>query len=320
MPDTGPRAETAGLYLIRTAGPSEGETTVELLLTFFFMPLAVLVAIALSGLRVANEYERAVVFRLGRLKGLRGPGLYWLIPLGIEKQRKVDLRTMTVDMESQESITKDSVTVKVNAVVWLKIVDPVKSVVSVANYYAASYQVALTSLRNIIGQHVLDEVLKERDKINESLQAVVDQATEPWGVKVEMVEMKDVEIPISMQRAMAQEAQAMREKRARIIKAEAEEEAARKLVEAGGMIAAVPMALELRRMQMITEVGAEQNTTTVIMMPSEFITAAEALAGRWKGASDADARLLAGEPRLPGEPEVSLELEGPPVESGPEGV
>ena len=136
--------------------------------------LLLVIVVGISGLRVANEYERAVVFRLGRLMGLRGPGLYWLIPLGIETQRKVDMRTMTVDMESQESITKDSVTVKVNAVVWLKIVDPVKSVVSVANYYAASYQVALTSLRNIIGQHVLDEVLKERDKINEELQLVDD--------------------------------------------------------------------------------------------------------------------------------------------------
>lgn len=243
----------------------------------------VLAAVALiSGLRVANEYERAVVFRLGRLKHLRGPGLYWLIPFGIETQRKVDLRTMTVDMESQESITKDSVTVKVNAVVWLKIVDPVKSVVSVANYYAASYQVALTSLRNIIGQHVLDEVLKERDKINEALQLVVDQATEPWGVKVEMVEMKDVEIPISMQRAMAQEAQAMREKRARIIKAEAEQEASEKLAEAAVIITKNPLALELRRMQMITEVGSEQNTTTIIMMPSEFVTMAEGLGKAFK--------------------------------------
>jgi regulator of protease activity HflC (stomatin/prohibitin superfamily) len=250
----------------------------EFLFGCFGIALALIAFIAISGLRVANEYERAVVFRLGRLKGLRGPGLYWLIPLGIETQRKVDLRTMTVDMESQESITKDSVTVKVNAVVWLKIVDPVKSVVSVANYYAASYQVALTSLRNIIGQHVLDEVLKERDKINESLQAVVDQATEPWGVKVEMVEMKDVEIPISMQRAMAQEAQAMREKRARIIKAEAELESSSKLADAAKIITENPLGLELRRMQMITEVGAEQNTTTIIMMPSEFVTMAESLA------------------------------------------
>ncbi|MDO8915919.1 MAG: slipin family protein [Coriobacteriia bacterium] len=250
-------------------------------------PLVLLLLIAISGLRVANEYERAVVFRLGRLKGLRGPGLYWLIPLGIETQRKMDLRTMTVDMESQESITKDSVTVKVNAVVWLKISDPVKAVVGVANYYAASYQVALTSLRNIIGQHVLDEVLKERDKINEALQAVVDQATEPWGVKVEMVEMKDVEIPVSMQRAMAQEAQAMREKRARIIKAEAELESSSKLADAAKIITANPLGLELRRMQMITEVGAEQNTTTIIMMPSEFVTMAESLAKSFRvGAAD----------------------------------
>jgi regulator of protease activity HflC (stomatin/prohibitin superfamily) len=246
----------------------------------------VLVVVAgISGLRVANEYERAVVFRLGRLMGTRGPGLYWIIPFGIETQRKVDLRTMTVDMESQESITKDSVTVKVNAVVWLKIVDPVKSVISVANYYAASYQVALTSLRNIIGQHVLDEVLKERDKINESLQAVVDAATEPWGVKVEMVEMKDVEIPISMQRAMAQEAQAMREKRARIIKAEAELESSSKLADAAKIITENPLGLELRRMQMITEVGAEQNTTTIIMMPSEFVTMAESLAKSFRAGS-----------------------------------
>ena len=244
------------------------------------------VFILLTGLRIANEYERAVVFRLGRLKGTRGPGLYWLIPLGIETQRKVDLRTVTVDMEAQESITKDSVTVKVNAVVWLKIDDPVKSVVAVANYYTASYQVALTSLRNIIGQHLLDEVLKERDKINAALQAVVDLATEPWGVKVEMVEMKDVEIPAGMQRAMAQEAQAMREKRARIIKAEAEREAATKLADASVIISKNPLALELRRMQMITEVGAEQNTTTVVMMPSEFVTLAERLGKALPGAPE----------------------------------
>ncbi|MDO8963660.1 MAG: slipin family protein [Coriobacteriia bacterium] len=254
----------------------------ELILGCFGFGFLFVVTGLISGLRVANEYERAVVFRLGRLQGLRGPGLYWLIPFGIETQRKVDMRTMTVDMESQESITKDSVTVKVNAVVWLKIVDPVKSVVSVANYYAASYQVALTSLRNIIGQHVLDEVLKERDKINEALQLVVDQATEPWGVKVEMVEMKDVEIPISMQRAMAQEAQAMREKRARIIKAEAEQESSMKLAEASRMIAENPLALELRRMQMITEVGSEQNTTTIIMMPTEFVSMAESITGAFK--------------------------------------
>jgi regulator of protease activity HflC (stomatin/prohibitin superfamily) len=242
-----------------------------------FILLAIGIAF-LTGLRVAREYERAIVFRLGRLHGTKGPGLYWLIPFGIDMQKKVDLRTKTVDMESQESITKDSVTVKVNAVVWLKITDPTKAVVSVADYFTASYQVALTSLRNIIGQHVLDEVLKERDKINESLKLVVDAATEPWGVAVEMVEMKDVEIPQGMQRAMAQEAQAVREKRARIIKAEAEQESSAKLADASKMITENPLALELRRMQMITEVGAEQNTTTIIMMPSEFVTLAENVA------------------------------------------
>ena len=243
--------------------------------------LLTLAGILLSGLRIANEYERAVVFTLGRLTGLKGPGLYWLIPLGIEQQRKVDLRTNTVDVERQETITKDSVTIKVNAVVWFKIMDPIKSVVEVANYYAATYQVALTSLRNIIGQHDLDEILKERDKISAILQGIVDKATDPWGIKVEMVEMKDVELPEGMQRAMAQEAQAVRERRARLVKAEAEFEASKKLGEATAVLAANPMSLELRRMQMITEVGAEHNTTTIIMMPSEFVTAARALASRF---------------------------------------
>lgn len=244
--------------------------------------LALLVVVLLSGLRIANEYERAVVFRLGRLVGLRGPGLYWLIPLGIEKQRKVDLRTNTVDVERQETITKDSVTIKVNAVLWFRIMDPVKSVVEVANYYAATYQIALTSMRNIIGQHDLDEILRERDKISAILKQVVDTATDPWGIKVEMVEMKDVELPAGMQRAMAQEAQAMREKRARLIKADAEFEASQKLGEASALLAANPMSLELRRMQMITEVGAEQNTTTIVMMPSEFVNLAGTLAHKFE--------------------------------------
>jgi regulator of protease activity HflC (stomatin/prohibitin superfamily) len=261
--------------------------------TILLLVIVVLLVIAASGLRVANEYERAVVFRLGRLQKVRGPGLYWLIPMGIETQKKVDLRTLTIDVESQESITKDSVTVKVNAVVWLQIVDPIKSVVAVANYYAAAYQVALTSLRNVIGQHVLDEVLKERDKINDTLRTIVDAATEPWGVKVLMVEMKDVEIPTQMQRAMAQEAQATREKRARIIKAEAEQEASIKLAEASVVITKNPLALELRRMQMITEVGSEQNTTTIIMMPSEFVTLAESMAGAFKQQASASEMALA---------------------------
>jgi regulator of protease activity HflC (stomatin/prohibitin superfamily) len=230
----------------------------------------------LSGLRVAQEYQRAVVFRLGRFHSVRGPGLYYNLPL-LEWQRLVDMRTITVNVEPQETITKDSVTIKVNAVLWYRVVEPFKAILEVADFRSAVYQVALTSLRNIIGQHLLDEVLKERDKINDKLREIVDHDTDPWGVKVEMVEMKDVEIPQGMQRAMAREAEAIREKRARIIKAEAELEASYKLASASEQITQNPLGLELRRMQMISEVGAEQNTTTIIMMPSEFVTLARGL-------------------------------------------
>ncbi len=238
------------------------------------IPVLALAILALSGLRVAQEYQRAVVFRLGRFQSIRGPGLYYLVPL-IEWQRTCDLRTVTVSVEQQETITKDSVTVKVNAVLWYRVVEPAKAVLEVVDFPSAVYQVALTSLRNIIGRHVLDEVLKERDQINQDLKVIVDKDTEPWGVTIEMVEMKDVEIPQAMQRAMAREAEAVREKRARIIKAEAEFEASRQLGLAAREITQNPLSLELRRMQMISEVGAEQNTTTVVMMPSEFVTLAE---------------------------------------------
>ena len=230
----------------------------------------------LSGLRVAQEYQRAVVFRLGRFHSVRGPGLYYNLPL-LEWQRVVDMRTITVNVEPQETITKDSVTIKVNAVLWYRVVEPPKAILEVADFRSAVYQIALTSLRNIIGQHLLDEVLKERDKINDQLQVIVDKDTAPWGVKVEMVEMKDVEIPQAMQRAMAREAEAIREKRARLIKAEAEQEASIKLTAAARAISQHPFGLELRRMQMISEVGAEQNSTTIIMMPSEFVTLAKGI-------------------------------------------
>ena len=242
-------------------------TTLSLVFAF------AVVALPLSGIRVAQEYQRAIVFRLGRFHSVRGPGLYYNLPI-LEWQRKVDMRTETVNVEPQETITKDSVTVKVNAVLWHRVTDPARAILEVVDYRAAVYQIALTSLRNIIGQHVLDEVLKARDQINDQLRGIVDKETEPWGVKVEMVEMKDVEIPQAMQRAMAREAEAVREKRARIIKAEAEQEASAKLAQAAAEIARDPFGLELRRMQMISEVGAEQNTTTIVMMPSEFVTAA----------------------------------------------
>lgn len=235
--------------------------------------LGIVFVLIIASLRIAQEYQRAVVFRLGRYVGTRGPGLYLLIPF-IEWKRLIDIRTVTVDVERQETITKDSVTIKVNAVVWFRITEPDRAVIKVADYRAAIYQLSLTTLRNIIGQHMLDEVLKDRDKINDTLQKIIDEATDPWGIKVEMVEMKDVEIPESMQRAMAREAEALREKRARLIKAEAEEESSVRLAAASRQIIENPAALELRRMQMISEVGAEQNTTTIIMMPSDFVTLA----------------------------------------------
>jgi regulator of protease activity HflC (stomatin/prohibitin superfamily) len=235
------------------------------------------VLVALTGFRVAQEYQRGVVFRLGRHIGLRGPGLYWIIPL-VERQVIMDLRTKTQTIEQQETITKDSVTIRVDAVLWYRIEHASNAVLKIADYKNAVYQVAMTSLRNIIGQHQLDQVLKDRDSINTKLAEIVDAATEPWGVKVEIIEMKDVEIPESMQRAMAREAEATREKRARLIKAEAESEASIKLVEAAKLIATSPAALELRRLQMVSEVGAEHNTTTIVLLPSEFMAAASAVA------------------------------------------
>jgi regulator of protease activity HflC (stomatin/prohibitin superfamily) len=237
------------------------------------LPLVVIVvSITLSaGLRVVQEYQRSVVFRLGRYKAIKGPGLYWIVPF-IDRQQVVDIRTTTVTIEQQETITRDSVTIKVNAVLWYRIYDPFKAIVFIENYRSAVYQVALTSLRNIIGQHDLDEVLKGRDAINDSLRNIVDQATAPWGINIEMVEMKDVEIPESMQRAMAREAEAVREKRARLIKAEAELEASEKLTNAARMMAGSPAALELRRMQMVSEIGAENNSTTIILLPSDIVS------------------------------------------------
>jgi regulator of protease activity HflC (stomatin/prohibitin superfamily) len=242
-----------------------------------FIFILLIISFAVGGLRIANQYQRAVVFRLGKLQGVRGPGLYWIIPL-VEWQRTVDIRTITTSVDEQETITKDNVPVKVTVVIWYSITDPIKSVIEVVDVGRAVVQVALTSMRNVIGRHTLDDVLKEQERLGTDMRKVIDTATEPWGVKVTRVEMRNVEIPESMQRAMAQEAEALREKRARIIKAEAELEAAVKLREAAGLIMENPAGLELRRMQMITEVGAEQNTTTIIMMPSEFVSMAKGIA------------------------------------------
>jgi len=241
----------------------------------FVIPIIVMV-ILVSGLRIVKQYQRAIVFRLGRYHSTRDPGLTWIIP-GIDFLKLVDVRVVTLSIEPQESMTKDNVPVKVRAVVWYRVTHPKEALIEVESYVSAISQIALTTLRTVIGKHSLDDLLKEQDKLSASLKDLVDRVTEPWGVQVERVEMKDVEIPGTMQRAMAQEAEAQREKRARIIKAEAEFEAALKLRQAADEISKSGAALELRRMQMLTEIGAEHNTLTVVMMPSEFVSAVVAL-------------------------------------------
>jgi regulator of protease activity HflC (stomatin/prohibitin superfamily) len=240
--------------------------------------IAIVIVVLLTGFRIAQQYQRALVFRFGRYIDIRGPGLFWIVPLGIEKAIKVDMRVFTDGVEQQEAMTRDNVPVKANAVIWYRVVKPDLAVIEVQDVRNAVIQVALTTLRDVIGQHSLDDVLKEREMLAKLLKDRVDQMTEAWGVQIQNVEMKNVEIPASMQRAMAQEAEALREKRARIIKAEAEMEAAVKLRQAADEIVKTPESLELRRMQMLTEIGAEQNTMTVVMMPSEFIEAARTLA------------------------------------------
>jgi regulator of protease activity HflC (stomatin/prohibitin superfamily) len=248
--------------------------------TFLFISgvtvVAALVVMALT-LRIATQYQRAVIFRLGKYSRTAGPGLYFLWPF-IEWQTTLDLRTKTTIVEQQETITRDNVPIKINAVIWQRVVDPMRAVLEVADVGNAVIQVAVTTLRSVIGQHTLDDVLKEQDAIARVIEGSIDKVTEPRGVKVERVQMKNVEIPESMQRAMAQEAEAHREKRARLIKAEAELDAAALLRQAAETIMQSPAGLELRRMQMITEVGAEQNTMTIVMMPSEFVSMAGAIA------------------------------------------
>jgi regulator of protease activity HflC (stomatin/prohibitin superfamily) len=227
-------------------------------------------------IRIANQYERGVVFRLGRFNRTAGPGLYFVWFL-IEWQIKLDLRTVTAAVEEQEGITRDNVPIKVSAVVWYRIVDPERAVMEVKGIANAVVQVSLTTLRGVLGQHTLDDILKAQATISDAMQKSIDSATEPWGVKVERVQMKDVEIPPTMQRAMAQEAEALREKRARLIKAEAELDAAEQLRKAAEVIMQNPAGLELRRMQMLTEVGAEQNSMIIVMMPSEFVSMARGI-------------------------------------------
>ena len=245
------------------------------MLTAYVLVALFVFLVITSTFRIAAEYQRAVIFRLGKYNRTAGPGLYIMIPF-LEWRVITDLRVLTTAVEQQETITRDNVPVKINAVIWRKTINPRNAVIEVQDVGDSVVQVAVTALRNVIGQHSLDDVLKSQDAIGAHLKSHIDAVTEPWGVRVERVQMKNVEIPDTMQRAMAQEAEALREKRARVIKAEAELDAATLLRQAAETIMVSPAGLELRRMQMITEVGAEQNTMTIIMMPSEFVDMARA--------------------------------------------
>ena len=234
--------------------------------------LVVLVLFLVAAIKVAREYERGIVFRLGRLlPEPKGPGLFVLIPV-VDRMVKVDLRTITLNIPPQEVITKDNVPVRVNAVAYFRIVAPQDAIVQVENFMVATSQKAQTTLRSVLGQHVLDELLSEREKINAILQGIIDEATGPWGVKVSAVEVKDVEIPASMQRAMARQAEAERERRAKIINAEGEFQAAERLKDAALVIEEHPMALQLRYLQTLLEIGGTNNSTIIFPAPIDLLT------------------------------------------------
>jgi regulator of protease activity HflC (stomatin/prohibitin superfamily) len=233
---------------------------------------------ALKSFGINREYQRAVLFRLGRLGEMKGPGWYWLIPF-VDRVVRVDTRIITYQLETQETITRDGVAVRVNAVLWFRAESPIQVVNSVENWMAATVQAAETALRDAIGQSDLDHMLKDRASINERLQQLLREASLKWGVEIDAVEIKDVDIPEQMQRAIAKEAEAIREKRARIIRAEGEQEAATKLSQAADTIGTVPAALELRRLQTLSEIGVEHNTTIVAMLPVELVHAARKIAG-----------------------------------------
>jgi regulator of protease activity HflC (stomatin/prohibitin superfamily) len=238
----------------------------------------ILLITSLKSFGINREYQRAVLFRLGRLGEMKGPGWYWLIPF-IDRVVKVDTRIITYQLETQETITRDGVAVRVNAVLWFRAESPIQVVNSVENWMSATVQAAETALRDAIGQSDLDHMLKDRVSINQRLQQLLREASLKWGVEIDAVEVKDVDIPEQMQRAIAKEAEAIREKRARIIRAEGEQEAATKLSQAAETIGTVPAALELRRLQTLSEIGVEHNTTIVAMLPVELVHAARKIAG-----------------------------------------
>ena len=241
-------------------------------LLFSLVLLFFLLVVVLAAIKIVQEYERGVVFRLGRFVGVRGPGLILLIPF-IERMVKVDLRVIALDVPAQECITRDNVTVKVNAVVYFFVLDPEKAIIAVEDYRRATWQVAQTTLRSTLGQHELDDLLSRRERINNELQRIIDEITEPWGVKVNMVEVKDVELPPTMQRAMARQAEAERDRRAKVISAEGDYAASQQLSKAAQVMYEAPGAMQLRYLQTLTEIATEQNSTIIFPLPLDLFRA-----------------------------------------------
>ena len=232
---------------------------------------AILIALLSSAIKIVQEYERGVIFRLGRLVGAKGPGLFFIIPL-VDRMVKVDLRVITLDIPSQEAITRDNVTVTVNAVAYYRVLDPSAAIVQVEDFRRATWQIAQTTLRSVLGQSELDELLTQRERVNEKLQQIIDEQTEPWGIKVSIVEVKDVELPETMKRAMARQAEAEREKRSKIIHAQGELEASQTLSEAAGVMSREPAAIQLRYLQTLTEIAEEKNSTIIFPLPVDLLS------------------------------------------------
>ncbi len=281
-----------------------------------FGPLAVVIAIVvillilfvLAGLRVVNQYERGVIFVLGRLIGAKGPGVFWVPPF-ISSMRKIDLRIVTIELPPQEGVTRDNVTVRVSAVVYFYVVSPNDAVNNVMDYYRATVQIAQTTMRNVLGQSELDELLTERARMNQAVQSIIDEHTERWGIKVTSVEIKDVELPQTMQRAMAKQAEAEREKRAKVLQAQGEALAAQTLADAARVIATEPAALQLRYLQTLTEIAVEKNSTIIFPLPIDLVGPLEemmrnASSGSAKTPTPAPVAAPSVYPTIPNDPQL----------------
>ncbi len=271
--------------------------------------IVLVLAIIVAAVRIVDEYERGVIFRLGRVLGAKGPGLFFIVPL-IDRMVKVNLQTVTSDIPPQDVITKDNVTLRVNAVTYFNVVDPVRAVVAIQNYMYATSQVAQTTLRSILGQVELDDLLLKRDEINQRLQTIIDGLTDPWGVKVTLVEVKDVELPESMRRAMGRQAEAERERRSKVIHATGEFEAAESLGQAAAVLERHPAAMQLRLLSTMVEVAAEKNSTLIFPVPVELLRLADAMTNR------AAATDTAGPPAPP--PPPASTVAQPPIADAPE--